>query len=76
VAGFVSKRQERRMSTTNMLLPGGTEIRLRGNMEPRWTTEGVGFADWVGYQPASEADDDGLFRVWTKVGTNPLSFDG
>lgn len=75
-AGFVSTRQDHVMSTTNMLLPSGTEIRLRGNTQPRWTEEGVGFTNWVNNQPTVVNDDSGLFRVWTKTETNPLRFNG
>jgi hypothetical protein len=38
-AGNPSTRTERRMYVTNLLVADGREILLRGNVQPRWTTD-------------------------------------
>jgi hypothetical protein len=39
-AGNPSTRTERRMYVTNLLIADGREILLRGNVKPRWATDG------------------------------------
>ena len=66
VAGNVSMRRTNYMSINNLLLPNGTELKVRGNPEPRWSNE-----DNIGFnQPTVEdalavaGQGEGLFRVW------------
>jgi hypothetical protein len=65
VAGHVSGRRDRAMFVTNVLLPSGTEIRTRGNTEPRWSTDNIGFerVDVADVQSAA-GEATGIFRVW------------
>ncbi len=66
VAGNPSRTHDRALYVTNVLLPRGTEIRMRGDhTAPRWSTTTAGFA------APSRADagaaalaSRGLFRVW------------
>jgi hypothetical protein len=69
VAGNASRARQRALYVTNVLLPNGTEIRMRGaNTAPRWSTTTAGF------QPLSRAvagvagSARGLFRVWLNEG--------
>ena len=65
VAGHASTRRENNMSITNVLLPGGTEIRVRGNPQPRWSTDHIGFVQTsVEDALAAAGDGEGIFRVW------------
>jgi hypothetical protein len=65
VAGHVSGRRERAMFVTNVLLPSGIEIRTRGETEPRWSNDNIGFARVDVDEIQSAADQQtGLFRVW------------
>jgi hypothetical protein len=53
------------MSITNVLLPSGTEISTRGNPEPRWSTEHIGFVRTSAEEAVAAAGEGrGLFRVW------------
>lgn len=73
VAGNASMRRAQAISITNLLLPNGTEIRTRGNPEPRWETEeNIGFGEVDVEQVLAEADLEagkaqGLFRVWMRA---------
>ena len=42
VAGHPS-RIRNSLYVTNLLLPSGTEIKTRGNVQPRWSSEHIGF---------------------------------
>jgi hypothetical protein len=65
VAGSASTRRENNMSISNVLLPNGTEISIRGNPEPRWSTEHIGFErTTVEEALAAAGEGQGLFRVW------------
>jgi len=65
VAGHPSRRRDS-MYLTNMLLTNGTEIRTRGDTEPRWSSEHIGFDPRaVEAGPAVDEDAEGIFRVWT-----------
>jgi len=73
VAGHPSRRQMHNMSVTNLLLPNGTELRFRGNPEPRWAAEqSLGFGS-VGLAPNIDESDIeagqslGIFRVWMRA---------
>ena len=68
VAGHPS-RSGNGLYVTNVLLPGGTEIRTRGNTEPRWSTQHIGFDNDPLYtEPSLDVADgsQGLFRVWLR----------
>jgi len=65
VAGHASGRRERAMFVTNVLLPNGTEIRTRGEAEPRWSTDNIGFARVdLGKIQSAAGDATGIYRVW------------
>ena len=68
VAGHPSRSGDS-LYVTNVLLPDGTEIRTRGNPEPRWSTQHIGFDNDPLYsQPPLDATDgsQGIFRVWLR----------
>ena len=68
VAGHPS-RSRNSLYVTNLLLPNGTEIKTRGNVQPLWSTEHIGFDnDPLFAEPPIQATDsaDGLFRVWLR----------
>ena len=68
VAGHPS-RSGNSLYVTNVLLPDGTEIRTRGNAQPRWSTQHIGFDNDPLYtEPSLDAADDsqGIFRVWLR----------
>lgn len=79
IAGHLSRRNSHLMSVTNLLLVNGTEIRFRGNPQPRWATnetETVGFGTVFGSESIEEihANADleagkemGVFRVWMRA---------
>jgi hypothetical protein len=70
VAGNVSTRRANNMSVSNMLLPNGTEIKLRGNPAPRWSTaDRIGFEQMTAEEArAAAGEGQGLFRVWMSAG--------
>lgn len=70
VAGNVSTHRTNNMSVSNLLLPNGTEIRLRGNPKPRWSSEDrIGFEQTTAEEArASAGEGQGLFRVWMSAG--------
>ena len=64
VAGHPSRRRDS-MYLTNVLLTDGTEIRTRGDTEPRWSTEHIGFDPRVvETSPGDDAGLEGIYRVW------------
>ncbi len=68
VAGHPS-RSGNGLYVTNVLLPDGTEIRTRGNTEPRWSTQHIGFDNDPLYtEPSLDVADGslGIFRVWLR----------
>ncbi len=68
VAGHASTRRTNNMSITNVLLPSGTEISIRGNPEPRWSTEHIGFVRTSAEEAVAAAGEgQGLFRVWMRA---------
>lgn len=73
VAGHSSMRRPHTMSVTNLLLPNGSEIRFRGNPEPRWGAEqNLGFGGVDVEEVLAAVDPDaakslGLFRVWMRA---------
>lgn len=68
VAGHPS-RSGNGLYVTNVLLPDGIEIRTRGNTEPRWSTQHIGFDNDPLYtEPSLDVADgsQGIFRVWLR----------
>ncbi|MGI9259378.1 MAG: DUF6152 family protein [Gammaproteobacteria bacterium] len=68
VAGHPS-RSRNSLYVTNLLLPNGTEIKTRGNLPPRWSSEHIGFDnDPFNAEPPVQAADtaEGIFRVWLR----------
>jgi len=67
-AGYASTRQDRLMLLSNLLLPSGKEMVVRGNGAPRFAAtaerrEPPGFtAEQI---TAAEAGADSIFRVWS-----------
>jgi len=69
VAGSASTIRANNMSISNVLLPNGTEISIRGNPQPRWSTEHIGFVrGTVEEALAAAGQGEGLFRVWMNAG--------
>ena len=67
VAGNPSTLRERAMYVTNVLLPGGTEIKTRGDTRPRWSTEHIGFDQPTIEEVRAAAEAaEGIFRVWMR----------
>jgi len=67
-AGFASTRNDSLMLLSNLLLPSGKELLVRGNSGPRFAAtadqrrDPVFGADQIS---AAEAEADSIFRVWT-----------
>ncbi len=69
VAGNRSTLRPNNMSVSNLLLPNGTEISIRGNPAPRWSTERIGFERTTVQEVlAAAGQGQGLFRVWMSAG--------
>jgi hypothetical protein len=68
VAGNPSRRTAHSLFVTNVLLPSGTEIRVRGfNTAPRWSTSTAGFVAPTRAEATAEAlAGRGIFRVWLR----------
>ena len=76
VAGNPSRRRERTMFVTNVLLANGTEIRTRGDTAPRWSEEHIGFSEVVlANVQAAAKKTTGIFRVWINTGNEEFSSD-
>ena len=74
-AGNPSRRRDRHMYVTNVLMPDGQEILLRTSAVPRWSESD---ADVVSINrsaitPEQAAADrpEGIFRVWVPAGNRP-----
>ncbi|HEY5624377.1 MAG TPA: DUF6152 family protein [Gammaproteobacteria bacterium] len=70
VAGHPS-RWRNSLYVTNLLLPDGTEIKTRGDAQPRWSSEHIGFDNdpLLADAPIPEIDGSlGIFRVWLRRG--------
>ena len=77
VAGHPS-RYRNSLYVTNLLLPNGTEIKTRGNVQPRWSSEHIGFDnDPFLSEPSTQATEtvQGLFRVWLRDGRSGFPAD-
>lgn len=74
-AGNPSKRRDRHMYVTNVLVPDGQEILLRTTAEPRWSndTDDVISIRRSAITPEQAAADrpEGIFRVWVPAGNRP-----
>jgi hypothetical protein len=67
-AGYASTRQGSLLLLSNLLLPNGKELLVRGNSVPRFdaTAERRGAPVFAAERvAAAEAAADGIFRVWT-----------
>jgi len=74
-AGNPSRRRDRHMYVTNVLMPDGQEILLRTTAEPRWSDES---GDVISIRrsaitPEQAAADrpEGIYRVWVPSGNRP-----
>lgn len=77
VAGHPS-RYRNSLYVTNLLLPSGTEIKTRGNVQPRWSSEHIGFDNdpFLSAPPTqASGNEEGLFRVWLRDGRSGFSSD-
>jgi Family of unknown function (DUF6152) len=70
VAGNPSTRRPNNMSISNVLLPNGTEISIRGNPKPRWSAQNIGFERTSLEEALAVAGEGrGIFRVWMSDGS-------
>jgi hypothetical protein len=74
-AGNPSKRRDRQMYVTNVLMPDGQEILLRTSAEPRWSEniDDVVSIRRSAITPEQAAADrpEGIFRVWVPAANRP-----
>jgi hypothetical protein len=67
VYGTPSKRRENTMYASNVLLPNGVEVSVRGRTQPIWSNNNEGF-DRISSEDIlngiSTISEKGLFRVW------------
>lgn len=74
-AGNPSRRRDRHMYVTNVLMPDGQEILLRTSAEPRWSESDthVVSINRSAITPEQAAADrpEGIFRVWVPSGNRP-----
>jgi Family of unknown function (DUF6152) len=73
-AGNPSKRRDRHMYVTNVLMPDGQEILLRTTAEPRWSdADDVISIRRSAITPEQAAADrpQGIFRVWVPASNRP-----
>lgn len=74
-AGNPSKRRDRHMYVTNVLMPDGREILLRTSAVPRFSSDeaDVVSIDRSAITPEQSAADrpEGIFRVWVPAGNRP-----
>jgi hypothetical protein len=77
VAGHPSRRTERILYVTNVLLPSGVEIRTRGeSTQPRFSEATLGFDETdVEAARAAVAGQRGIFRVWMIDTPDPIGRD-
>jgi len=55
------------MFVTNILLPDGVELILRGRVQPRFSQQFLGGGDWVVSSINADDEPEGIFRVWSAV---------
>lgn len=74
VAGHPARRAGNTMFVLHALFPNGQEIVFDPWGEPRWG-EGIGTTDvWQATRDDAQAQDDGIFRVWTTSLSDPNAF--
>ena len=73
VAGNPSSRRDLNLSVSNILLPSGTELLVRGSRQPRWSTDYVGDGDWI-IDASTPGEPQGIYRVWTPNERNIPAF--
>jgi hypothetical protein len=73
VAGNPSSRRDLNLSVSNILLPSGTELLVRGSRQPRWSTDYVGDGGWT-IDATETGEPDGIFRVWSPNERNVPAF--
>jgi hypothetical protein len=67
LAGHASTRRNGKMFVTNILLPNGVELILRGNVQPRFSQQFLGGGEWVVSSVDADDEPEGIFRVWSAV---------
>jgi hypothetical protein len=79
-AGQLSTRRENVFLANNMLLENGQEVVLNGGAEPYFNQEGIGgLANWAASESDvvdAEAENLGLFRVWSQPHRSTDARDG
>jgi hypothetical protein len=74
-AGNPSRRRDRQMYVTNVLMPDGEEILLRTSATPRWVHDDAGVVSIhrSAITPEQAAADrpQGIFRIWVPNGNMP-----
>jgi len=73
VAGNGGRQADNVLWLTNMLLPSGQEILFGAGVRPRWSDQTIGRD--IRSAVSADAQNLGLFRVWTNV-TSPPAFWG
>ncbi|HAY46176.1 MAG TPA: hypothetical protein DCY55_07800 [Gammaproteobacteria bacterium] len=80
IAGQISTRRENVFLANNMLLQNGQEVVLNGGAEPYFNQEGIGgLANWAANESDvvdAEAENLGLFRVWSQPHRSADARDG
>lgn len=74
-AGNPSRRRDRHMYVTNVLMPDGQEILLRTSSTPRWSNDEAKVVSIhrSAISPEAAAADrpEGIFRIWVPAGNRP-----
>ena len=71
--GYRSDRRENHLDVERVLVPDGTEIIFKFNTEPIWSDVVLGFRGGMAAAvapPSGDLSADGIYRVWTRTGTN------
>jgi hypothetical protein len=74
-AGNPSRRRERQMYVTNVLMPDGEEILLRTSATPRWVQDDADIVSIhrsaITPEQAAADQSEGIFRIWVPNGNVP-----
>jgi hypothetical protein len=74
-AGNPSRRRERQMYVTNVLMPNGEEILLRTSATPRWNEDDADIVSIhrsaIAPEQAAADQPQGIFRIWVPSGNTP-----
>ena len=76
--GFRSNRRDDYLDVERVLIPDGTEILFRLNIDPIWSDVVLGRAGGMAASaapPYGSPRADDIYRVWTRTGTNLPVFD-